>query len=292
MPIYSVFGITILSEISLPELFEVDEEPDVIIRVDKLNRLERIHNSGSVFRGQISGLLRFVVDRGQEIVIELSSKTDLSLIQLAIYGPILSILLRQRGFLVLHGSCVAIEGSSIAFIGSSRAGKSTLAEAFFQRDYSVITDDILAIRSDFANPLVVPSIPRVKLWSDSALAMGYNIEELPRISNRCPKYFHIFESLKRNISPLSSIYILDQGIDVSIKRLSCRGAFLKLLQYSRATALTHPYYIKSHFELCTSLLCSVPVYSLQRPFDYELLPDVVNKILNHEWQTQQLLETV
>lgn len=289
---YSIFNLILFSEISLPELPEVSGEADVVLRLNKLDRVVKRHDSGLNFRGRVSNLLRFSVCRGKEIDIELESYSDPSLVRSAIYGPILSILLRQKNFLVLHGSCVSSKKRNIAFIGGSKAGKSTLAEAFFKQDYFVITDDILAIDFNSSKPQLAPSIPRIKLWPDSAIAMGYDPKLLPAINHQSQKRFHLLQYNKHSNLILSSIYFLDKGPDINIKKLSFRDAFLKLLKYSKGTVLNHPLYVKSHFNYCSSLLKAVPIYSLQRPIDFSLLDEVVDSVRNHGCQTQSNLQSV
>lgn len=286
MKLYSVFDIKISSELSLSELPEVNGEPDVTLKVEKLDRLDRGHDGGLSFRGQILNLLRFSVYKGQEIIIEIHNNSDPRLIKSAIYGPLFSILLRQRKFLILHGSCVLLKGKAIAFIGGSKTGKSTIAEAFLQRNYSVITDDVLAIHFNSSCPKVVASIPRIKLWSDSAVAMGYTPNQLPKVARSCQKCFHQFQPINISNYSLSSIYVLDRVSEIYIKKLNHIDAFIQLLQHSRGTALNHPEYVESHFNYCSSLLHSIPCYSLQRPFDYSILPKVLDKVLDHEYHTQ------
>lgn len=286
MKLYSVFDIKISSELSLAELPEVNGEPDVTLKVEKLDQLNRDHDGGLKFRGQIFNLLRFSVYKGQEIIIEIHDNSDPRLIKSAIYGPLFSILLRQRKFLILHGSCVVLRNKAIAFIGGSKTGKSTIAEAFLQRNYSIITDDVLAIHFNSSFPKVVTSIPRIKLWSDSAAAMGYTPSQLPRINRNCQKRFHQFKPINSSNYSLSSIYFLDRASEVNIKKLNFLDAFIQLLQHSRGTALNHPEYVKSHFNYCSSLLHYIPCYSLQRPFDYNMLPKVLEKVQAHEYHTQ------
>lgn len=284
---YSIFNLILSSEISLPELPEVIGETDVVLRLNKLNRSGRRLDSDLNFRGRISNLLSFSVYKGQEIDIEIEHHSDPDLVKSAIYGPILSILLRQKNFLVLHGSCVSSKKRNIAFIGRSKSGKSTLAEAFFKQGYSVITDDILAIDFNSSKPQLAPSIPRIKLWPDSAMAMGYDPKLLPVINHQSQKRFHLLQYNKHSNQILSSIYFLDKGPDINIKKLSFRDAFLKLLKCSKGTALNNPLYVKSHFNYCSSLLKAVPIYSLQRPIDFSVLNEVIDNIRTHENQVQK-----
>lgn len=284
MTIYSVFDLSLKSSFPLPELSEIDCDYDVILSLKNISAFDHKHDGGKCFRGRIPNLLRFWVYEGKEIIIEPNNDADPCMIRSAIYGPILSILLRQRGLLVLHGSCVALEDRVIAFIGDSKAGKSTLAEAFYRQNTPVITDDILAMRLSFPYPQVVPSIPRIKLWPDSAAAMGHDVNKLPKISQSSQKCFHLFHSKQRNYLPLTSIYVLGQRSHLNIVKLECQEAFRTLIKHSRARILSHPHFVKRHFCQCTSLLNTIPIYTLDRPFDLSALSMVIKQIQLHEYQ--------
>ncbi|BDM80337.1 hypothetical protein [Acaryochloris marina] len=283
MPIYSVFNFNLQTSILLPELFEVDRSPDVVLKFDKLSAYHYKHDGGFCYRGKISNILRFIVYDGKEIIIEPLNDVDLDLVRSALYGPIFSILLRQLELLVLHGSCIALQDSVITFLGHSRAGKSTLAEAFYCQNYLVITDDVLAISLDTDYPQVLPSIPRIKLWPDSALAMGHQLEQLPPIHNNSSKRAHLLPQTSITTLPLSSIYILGQSSEISITKLSPQQAFLELLKNTRAAkVLNHPSFVELHFKQCTTLLHKIPTYLLSRPFDLSAVFKTIKEVEDHE----------
>lgn len=83
-------------------------------------------------------------------------------------GFAFSILLRQRGFLTLHASILQKYDKTIGFVGDSGCGKSTLAEYFSQQGYSVLSDDIGAIRVSSNCIEVLAGFPIVKLRRSSA----------------------------------------------------------------------------------------------------------------------------
>ena len=83
-------------------------------------------------------------------------------------GPVISVLLHQRGFLVLHGSAVKINNESIAFVGNRGMGKSTIAINLYKKGYPLVTDDIIAINFDNeGNPYIYPGYSHVRLSKDS-----------------------------------------------------------------------------------------------------------------------------
>lgn len=291
MPIYSIFNFFLESQVPLPELVEVDCRPDVTLKLSTLEYFSPRQESVSSFQGKIKNLLRFRVQEGNEISIAPYKSANLNQLQSAIYGPIFSILLRQRGFLVLHGSCVVIDDCAIAFLGSSQDGKSTLAEAFYQNSFPVLTDDVLAIYFNSAYPHVVPSIPRIKLWPDSALACGHQLDQLPTIYPDSYKRYHSTHNMSRDV-PLAGIYILSQGPQFRIAPLKARQGFLNLVKHSRGKVLQDPNFREQHFEQCIHLLKTVPMYALSRPLALSRLWHDVDSIQKHHIQAHTNLLSV
>ncbi|MCA1992897.1 MAG: hypothetical protein LDL41_12810, partial [Coleofasciculus sp. S288] len=127
MYLYKAYNLSIHSELPLPELIPTESLPDVVLRLGKLmNPEQRISNGGNYFRGKVEGLGMFLVQGGREIVIDPEPGIDEAVLRPLILGPILSVVLRQRGLLVLHASSFADKGEAVAFIAESGWGKSTL----------------------------------------------------------------------------------------------------------------------------------------------------------------------
>jgi len=96
-------------------------------------------------------------------------------------GPVLGLLLRLRGVTCLHASAVALEDSSVAFVGVPRAGKSTTAAAFAQQGFGVLSDDIVALAESAGAFQVLPGCPYLRLWPESVKMFHDSPETLPRI---------------------------------------------------------------------------------------------------------------
>jgi len=82
---------------------------------------------------------------------------------------------------VLHASAVSIDGKAAIFLGPRGAGKSTTtAAAFGAEGYSVLEDDVVAIRFDEGVLTVVPGVPQLRLKSDAAAALGVEDDDILR----------------------------------------------------------------------------------------------------------------
>ena len=124
-------------------------------------------------------------------------------------GSAVGALLIQRGLLVLHGNALERGGEAIVCLGHSGAGKSTLAYALLQQGWRLLADDLVAISPD---GLVLPGIPRIKLWHDAARAFGLDPEQLPQMRQGMHKYLLMGEALQRADQPvpLRALYLLQQ----------------------------------------------------------------------------------
>ena len=93
-----------------------------------------------------------------------------------LYGAVLGFLLRSRGVLAMHASCVANEDGAILLAGDSGAGKSTTAAALDRRGWRVVSDDLtaLSLPVETGRPwLAHHAFTHVRLWPTSeAIVIG------------------------------------------------------------------------------------------------------------------------
>lgn len=283
MYVYTGFNLGIHSELPLPELRTSNAQADVTICLGNLKDIQdKRSNSNDYFLGSIEGVGMLLVKEGREIILDLNPEIDESVLRPFILGAIISILLRQRGLLVLHASSVAINGEAVAFIGESGWGKSTLAEAFHSQGYSILTDDVMAVSLDASQPLVIPSFPQVRLWSDTAAAVGHIPGSLPELNIQTPKLSHILsDGFVQTPLPLKRIYVLDFGADFKIIPVDTQTSFVELMRHSREVqALNTPEQMNDYLYLCTNLLKQVPVYRLQRKRSLSALSNLVDLIVS------------
>ena len=124
-------------------------------------------------------------------------------------GSAVGALLIQRGSFVLHGNVLEKDGKAIVCMGHSGAGKSTLAYGLMQQGWRLLADDLVAVNPD---GLVLPGIPRIKLWHDAAKAFGLDPADLPPIRQGMHKYLLMGEALQRadRPVPLQALYLIHQ----------------------------------------------------------------------------------
>jgi hypothetical protein len=292
--VYTAYNLCIHSQIpfselvsseAIPEGIEKLKLPDVVISLRQISDLEAESANGeNRFFGIIEDgtVCRFLVEFGQQIVVEPAPGIEEDILHPFILGPIFAILLRQRGLLVLHASCVVIDHAAVAFLGYSGWGKSTLANAFYNQGYSLLTDDVMAIKVGGNELITFPGYPYVRLLPDSAASLGYEFEKLAFIHTGALKRNNLLtQGFPQTPLPLKRIYVLEniRRSHNEIEPIQSQEAFLALLRHSRVTnVLTNEHFVSSHFHQCAELIEKVPMSLLKRQYSLDALPDLVQLV--------------
>lgn len=241
-------------------------------------------SSEQSFLGKVTTLKvdRLLVKQGKHIIVEPSPDAIEGAVRSLILGPLFAILLRQRGMLVLHASGVAGSNGVIAFIGNSGWGKSTLANAFCNQGYSLITDDVMAIQMNENIPIALPAYPEVKLLPDAADALGYDFDTLTPIFSAAEKRHNHIDCFLPNVPlQLRKIYVLENISREAheIVPLSSQAAVIELIRHTRSTnVLTDASIVSTHLHQCTQLIQSIPVCLLKRQRSLDKLPELLELI--------------
>ncbi|MCP4177334.1 MAG: hypothetical protein GY756_06175 [bacterium] len=152
----------------------------------------------------------FRAEEGNKITIDHNTDIEPSEILPFLYGTCMGASLYQRGIIPLHGSAVLTEKGVVLFLGVAGAGKSTTAAALMQRGYSIISDDISAVRLIGKNAELIPSNTDLKLWKRSLDMLNKTQEGLIPVRNKLEKYYLPLKTEYANKSyPVHKIYILD-----------------------------------------------------------------------------------
>ena len=102
---------------------------------------------GDGYVGRMTGIADFVIDPDlRTVVVHPAVDGRSHVIPIVIPGTVTAFLLSIRGWSVLHGSAVEIDGRALAFVGVSGQGKSTMAALFCAAGAALVTDDVLPLR--------------------------------------------------------------------------------------------------------------------------------------------------
>lgn len=284
---YFVYGLGIRSALPLPELECSETGIDVVVRLGKVGHLpSEVTPEGTRFRVSAEEVCFFYAEVGaflvrrEEIVVDPAKGVEERVLRLFILGPALAALLHQRGLLVLHASAVTVNGGTVAFLGGSGWGKSTLATALYARGHSVVADDVTAVQVDGGSPTVLPGFPQLKLWPEAAAASGYIPEALPRLHPRLEKRaFCVTRRFSQSPLPLRRIYVLAEGTHQEVEPLRPQEALVELVRHSyTARLLESTGTAASHFLQCARLANRVPICRLKRPRSLAALPDLARLV--------------
>ncbi|MFQ3544398.1 aldolase [Halobacillus rhizosphaerae] len=277
---YIGFGLSIASDLFLPELIHQDHsnKPDLSIEKANLtdlwkkearaNRSFIIREDFCLFR--IPEVAIYFVEKGESIRYHPLSDVTEERLRLYILGTCMGALLFQKKVLPLHGSALLIDGKAYAIVGESGAGKSTLASAFIKDGHKLLSDDVIPVTfSDEGVPMVTPAYPQQKLWQQSLNEFGMNSKEYKPIFGREEKFtVPVKEHFHDQIVPLAGVIELTKNNSTQIqmepvpilKRLS------KLYQHTYRNFMIERLGITDwHFQLSAKLLSHIDLLHLNRP---------------------------
>ncbi|QNI87084.1 hypothetical protein SynROS8604_00415 [Synechococcus sp. ROS8604] len=134
----------------------------------------------------IPNMISFRVTNGDRISwCRLRSNVTNQTIRTYMLGSALGAALIQRGILVLHGNALEKHNRAIVCMGYSGAGKSTLAYALMQQGWNLLADDLVAVTP---TGLILPGVPRIKLWRDAVCAFNLNPSQLKTVMTGVDKF--------------------------------------------------------------------------------------------------------
>jgi hypothetical protein len=184
-------------------------------------------------------------------------------------------LLYQRGKLVLHGSCVCVQGEAVAFLGESGWGKSSLAAAFFLNGYPVVADDLAAVDQEAGKTWVSPGFPQLKIRPELLVSLGHNSRTLFFLDEVESKLgLDVSPGFPVHPLPLKRIYVLSETIEQDIQPIPPQQAVLELIRHSYPTRTLHPG-DALHLRQCADLARTIPLYWLKPSQDLAALSDLV-----------------
>ena len=135
----------------------------------------------------ISGVARYLVSNGAEIVVDPAPAADVDAVRLFLLGSGMGALLHQRRVLPLHASAIVTPRGAVVLAGPSGSGKSTLAAALVRRGFGVLADDVCVVDTSEA-PAVMPGTTSLMLWSDALRELGIENSGLYPVRAGLQKY--------------------------------------------------------------------------------------------------------
>lgn len=216
-------------------------------------------------------LFEFLVSSdGRRIAYNPLSKLSMLAFETYLLGMVLSYALLKLGYEVLHATAVVVDGEALALLGPSGHGKSTLAAAFLNAGYPVLTDDLLVVMETRDRILIPPGIPRIKLFRETAaqlLPFPFDGAPMNPLTDKLVIPLND-QYVWKTPAPLRAVYGLpdpwaahpESGI--RIRQMPAKAAFIKLLAGAFNTSVSDPERLKRHFEGTSRFLKKIAVRGL------------------------------
>lgn len=161
-----------------------------------------------------------------------------------VLGPVLVLALALREVFCLHAGAACHNGRTVAFIGESGRGKSTLAAYLGeQAAWRRIADDVLPVTVQ-EDIVALPHFPQLKLAPEQQPAVG----------------------LPQKV-PLTAVYVLAESEtgDVAVETLSPSAGALALVRHTVAARLFDKGLLARHLHFAARVAASLPVKRLRYP---------------------------
>jgi hypothetical protein len=295
--VYLIGGITLVSEIPLPELPLIQRQNATPHPVQV--RLGAVPNQlpGSVeldphcfatatqYLLNIQGIARYLVTAGREIVVDPDDTAPPLDVRGYLLGSIFVVLCQQRGLLPLHASAIAGKSGVVAFLANSGHGKSTLAAHLAQRGFRVLADDVCLIDATQSSAaMVIPTAPWLKLWRNSLENLGREAEGLVRVFSDDEKY-RLPLTPVLTPEPICKLVFLE-GNEVSsttteieeVPRVQAVPLLMNLTHHSYLLEATGQQ--EENFLRCGRVLSQARAYRLIRPWGLMHLESTVDALEN------------
>lgn len=271
---YSAFGLTISSELELYGFEEAGPtgSPDIRVRLRSVPE-EGHWDNGRVVRAYAPGTLHgALLTDGRDLDLEPVEGVDPKFLSAVVTGELFSVLLRQRGCLVLHGAVVERGGDAVGFVGSATWGKSTTAAALVARGWRLVSDDVLVVPDASSllagsSATVLPVAPAMRLAETSAAALGVETTGDRAHSQTAKLQVLRPQDFSRSAARLRGVFYLDPREAPAHEAvvMSAAESVIEATRHTRGRRLiTSPEYQAAHLEQSAAVARAVPAWWLRR----------------------------
>lgn len=288
---YSAYGLVFASAFVLPELVEVKPcAADVWIDRGTFKEQRDLSGDATWYRFEEDGAVlhwdtvgTFKVQYGNEIIVEQAENVEDDLVAFPLLGPVLAVLLHQRGLLILHASSIGIKGCGFCLLGDKGAGKSTTAASLVAAGHTLLTDDIVAIDCNADGDFyVLAGFPQIKLEADAGARIGLaDSRILAQAHPSIDKTRHrLMSGFSGHRAKLEKLFVLARGNEIGVTCLSSRQSLDALIRYSYMSrfgvAAMVGDSVAVHLMQCAKIAGELKVNVLTVPDNLGLLDELVD----------------
>lgn len=197
-------------------------------------------------------------------------------------------LLAGRGQLVVHASLVHVGQHTVAFLGRSGWGKSTLAALLHNRGIPALCDDCALLELRDTRVFATPSYPGLRLYADSIAQAPKIAPGVGPVSDYTDKQRIIGLALDPALlepQPLAALYLLDDPENVAataqIEPISAAAACMALIEHGFRLDPTDPARTKRQLGQASAVAQAVPAFLLRHPRDFARQDPLIELLLAH-----------
>ena len=155
---YKVCNLNVLSEIFIPAFDVQNEFIKYEIKITLENSLpdkdfkdsDTIFSDDSIYYKSKPGLI-FKILGNSDIIIYKSKEINQDKVWEMLIGIPFGYALRKKGFMIMHGSSVVMNGQAVCIVGSSGLGKSTLALSLVEKGFKFLTEDLCIVKDNIVH---------------------------------------------------------------------------------------------------------------------------------------------
>lgn len=222
-----------------------------------------------------------------------SGATD-GLVRQLLLNQVVPRYLAHTGELLLHASAVTLSnGKTVAFLGETSHGKSTLASYCLQHGAQIIDDDCILLRAQGQRIGITGGVPTIRLYPDSLRALGHD----PADFVSCMDYSDKQQMcLAEGLTPGPECRVLDAlfllgapgdtsaGNAVRIEPAAGQAAMMAVLSSAFNLDPSDPDTMPRTFSHASRILTEgqgLRVHRLHYPREHATLPQVLQALLDH-----------
>jgi hypothetical protein len=190
-----------------------------------------------------------------------------------------------QGATVLHASAVIVDEVSVAFLGPSGRGKSTLAANFACNGYPFIAEDALQLDLARSDIVAIPGHPSIRLRpdaesavfaGDASLAQREETLSKTRFASGCALPF------RSDPAKLHCVFVLgcETVQEPFVAQVSPSEALHQLIRNSFLLEVDDRTAMASHFAHLADVAERVPVFQLEFPRRFEVLAAVRQTVID------------
>jgi hypothetical protein len=306
LPLYLYCGLHVESNVTIPELSEVENEAcQMLVQVESAavdseegfwlhhwiapggDKLFSYRKEASGHWLRFAHLANFQISGGAtEISCYPVGEIHQEAIRHILLDQVLPRCLAHQGQIMLHASAVRMEHGLVLFVGDSGSGKSTLAGNFQQYHNPVVADDCVWVSENSSSIMAAPNYRSLRLWEDSLQSLFFADEKTTNLAQflskkRVPLEQNAVLGSEGSLPVLAVIVLTPSEAvrEVKLVRLPHREAFIAMLKQTFQLNPTDIERMTRHMKALGRIVPRLKAFQLSLPHDYSLLPLVRQKIL-------------